>query len=493
MIPKPQLDPQSEVPLYQQLHRHFMGLIQSGLLKRGERLPPTRELAGLLGLNRTTVSAAYELLEAEGLITGQVGRGSFVTGGDSGPIAGVNWDAILEASHVTPAQPARKAGPDAISFAVSRPSEELFPLEDFRASCEEVMAGADFASVLQLGSPGGYEPLRQYLIEESRREGVLRPGDDLMITTGCQQALDLVRRVVMQPGDKVLVEEPVYPGLRNLFLESGVDLAGIPVLSNGIDVAQFERALAKARFKALVLTPNFQNPTGATMNREGRETILRLARNAATVLIENDIYGQLRYEGEALPTLKQMDSTGDSILLRSFSKISFPGLRVGWAIGPRPLIARMMEAKQLSDLHSDQFSQATLLHFALSGRLKAHHDRILKAGAERLKVALTACEQYLPAGSRFTRPQGGMNLWVRLPEPLDASELLGRVHRGGVSYLPGKYFAVNRPEPGSLRLSFAGVDPDKIEKGIKILGEIFSTELERQRASRDREPAPAMV
>ena len=493
MIPKPQLDPQSEVPLYQQLHRHFTGLIQSGSLKRGERLPPTRELAGLLGLNRTTVSAAYELLEAEGLITGQVGRGSFVTGRDAAPVAGLNWEAILEASHVTPAQSALKPGADTISFAVSRSCEELFPLEDFRASCEEVMAGPDFASVLQLGSPGGYEPLRQYLIEGSRREGVLRPGDDVMITTGCQQALDLVRRVVMQPGDKVLVEEPVYPGVKNLFLESGAELTGIAVQANGMDVAQLERALAKARFKALVLTPNFQNPTGATMDREGREAILRLAHNAGMVVIENDIYGQLRYEGQALPTLKQLDSTGDSLLVRSFSKISFPGLRVGWGIGPRPLIARMMEAKQLSDLHSDQLSQATLLHFALSGRLETHLARILEAGASRLKAALTACERYLPAGSRFTRPQGGMNLWVRLPEPLDASELLGRAHREGVSYLPGKYFAIHRAEPGSLRLSFAGVDPGRIEKGIEILGEIFSTELERQRASRDREPAPAMV
>ena len=493
MVPKPQLDPQSEVPLYQQLHKHFTGLIHSGFLRRGQRLPPTRELAGLLGLNRTTVSAAYELLEAEGLITGQVGRGSFVTGGDQGPAAGLNWDAILDASHVTSAQPAWKAGHDAISFAVSRPSGELFPLDDFRASCEEVLAGPDFASVLQLGSPGGYEPLRQYLIEESRREGVLRPSDDLLITTGCQQALDLARRVLLQPGDRVLVEEPVYPGLKNLFLESGVELTGIPVQAGGMDEAQLERTLAKARFKALVLTPNFQNPTGATVSHDGRERILRLALNAGTVLIENDIYGQLRYEGEALPTIKQMAASGDGILLRSFSKISFPGLRVGWAVGPRAVISRMMETKHLSDLHSDQLSQATLLRFALSGRLRAHHARILQAGAERLRATVAACERYLPSGSRFTRPEGGMNLWVRLPEPLDASELLGRAQREGVSYLPGKYFAVNRPEPGSLRLSFAGVDPGSIDKGIKILGEIFSTELTRQLSSRNREPAPAMV
>jgi len=322
---------------------------------------------------------------------------------------------------------------------------------------------------------------------------VLRPTDDLMITSGCQQALDLVRRVLVQPADKVLIEEPVYPGLKNLFLESGADLTGIPVHANGVDVAQIERATAKARFKALVVTPNFQNPTGATLDREDREAILRLGHNAGTVLIENDIYGQLRYQGQALPTIKQMDETGDGILLRSFSKISFPGLRVGWAIGPRAFIARMMEAKQLSDLHSDQLSQATLLHFARSGRLEAHHARILQTGAERLKAAIAACERFLPGGTRFTRPQGGMNLWVRLPSPLNSGDLLARAHREGVSYLPGNYFAISRPEAGSLRLSFAGVDPAHIEQGVRILGEIFSTELERQLTSRNREPAPAMV
>ena len=348
-------------------------------------------------------------------------------------------------------------------------------------------------AVLQLGSPGGYEPLRQYLIEAAQQEGVMRSGDDLMITSGCQQALDLVRRVLIRAGDRVLVEEPVFPGLKNLFVEAGAELVGIPVHSEGMDLLQLERALAKAPAKAIVVTSNFQNPTGATLPRDARTSVLRLARAAGAPLIENDIYGQLRYEGAQIATIKQMDETGDTILLRSFSKVSFPGLRVGWAIGPRAFIARMMEAKQLSDLHSDQLSQAALLRFAQSGRLEAHHQRVLKAGAERLAATLTACQRYLPEGTEFTRPQGGMNLWMRLPEPLDAGELLARAQREGVTYLPGKYFSVNRPQPGALRLSFAGLEPAQIQKGVRILGEIFSSELERLRGAWNREPAPAMV
>jgi DNA-binding transcriptional MocR family regulator len=193
---------------------------------------------------------------------------------------------------------------------------------------------------------------------------------------------------LIRPGDKVLLEEPVYPGLKNIFLEAGAELTGIPVQSDGMETAQIERAMARGRFKVLVVTSNFQNPTGATLSMEARQSILRQAGSMGAVIVENDIYGQLRYEGTPLPTLKQMDDTGDTILLRSFSKISFPGLRVGWVTGPRAVIARMMEAKHLSDLHSDQLSQAVLLRFAVSGRLETHHARMLKAGAERLRAVL---------------------------------------------------------------------------------------------------------
>jgi 2-aminoadipate transaminase len=208
-------------------------------------------------------------------------------------------------------------------------------------------------------------------------------------------------------------------------------------------------------------------------------------------MIENDSYGELRYSGEPLPALKQLDESGGTILLRSFSKVSFPGLRVGWALGPKPLIDRLRAAKESADLHTDQLSQAVLLEFAESGRLEAHRARILRAGAERLAATLAACREHLPPGSRWTQPEGGMNLWVRLPEPLDAADLLPRAQREGVSYLPGRYFAVSRMDPGALRLSFAGLTPDQIRTGLAILGKVTKAELEA--FSRSVEPSPAMV
>src|SRR5260370_11406109 len=315
------------------------------------------------------------------------------------------------------------------------------------------------------------------------------PGDDLIVTSGCQQAVDLLQRVLVRAGDKIGVEEAVYPGVKNLFLCAGAHVVGVPVGRDGIDLDNLQRVLEKERPKLLVVTPNFHNPTGAPMPLAARKTLLQMVRAAGVALIENDTYGDLRYEGAALPAVK----SEDTILLRSFSKIAFPGLRVGWAIGPQAVIARMTEAKQLSDLHSDQLSQAVLLRFAESGRLEQHRQRTLTAGAEKLKAVLSACERRLPSGSTFTRPQGGMNLWVRLPEPLDAGELLMRAQRENVTYLPGRYFTLSRPDPGGLRLSFAGLTPQQIRKGVSILGEIFSMELERTQSARSLEPAPAMV
>ncbi|MFZ1147436.1 MAG: PLP-dependent aminotransferase family protein [Bryobacteraceae bacterium] len=497
----PLLDHDSGVPLYRQLYEQFAGRIRSGELGQGERLPATRELAGSLGLNRTTVAAAYEMLEAEGMIAGRVGRGSFVIGA---PSAGaVSWGAWLDRGELPgrgraspaprgEAAPASAAlGRDSISFATSRPSRELFPLDEFRASCAAVLGRVDLADILQLGSPAGYEPLRRHLLQEAHRQGVADAADDLLITNGCQQGLDLVGRVLLRPGDAVAVEDPVYPGLKNLLTGMGARLVAVPVGADGMEIPRLARVLERERPKLIVVTPDFQNPTGATLPLAARRGLLEAARAAGVPVAENDPYGELRYHGQPLPALKQLDEHGGTVLLRSFSKASFPGLRVGWMVGPKPLLDRLRQAKEAADLHSDQLSQAVLLEFAESGRLEAHRRRLLEAGEERLRATLEACREFLPRGARWTRPEGGMNLWVSLPEPLDAGELLPRAQKLGVAYLPARYFAVSRLEPGGLRLSFAGLEPQQIRAGLEIIGKLAAAELASARPS--DEPATAMV
>jgi DNA-binding transcriptional MocR family regulator len=488
MLPPLQLDPQAAEPLYRQLHRQLRELILSGALQRGERIPPTRELAAALGVNRATVAAAYELLEQEGLIRGHVGRGSFVAGGQAG--AGLDWEKRLGPA----AGELRSWGAGArISFVSARPEDSLLPVEEFRSSCLEVLESGEAARLLQLGSPYGYAPLREWILEQARAEGTAQAGDDVMVTSGCQQALDLLERVLARPGEAVAVEDPVYPGLRDVFLRGGARVVGVPVGRGGMDLAALARTMEREPVTAIAVTPNFQNPTGETMALEARRELLRLAQRARVAVIENDIYGALRYRGEDLPSLKQLDEAGLVIQVRSFSKLAMPGLRVGWVVAPRAVVRRLAECKQTADLHSDHLSQAVLLRFAASGRLEAHRRRLIEAGRARLEAVLEACARHLPPGSQHTRPEGGANLWVRLPEPLDAERLLAKAEEAGVSYLPGRLFAVQRAETAGLRLSFAGLAPERIAEGLEILGRIFRAEWRKQRAAEAAGLAPAIV
>lgn len=473
MIQLPPLEVNSSVPLYRQLYAGIRDAIQTGLLRQGDQIPPTRELAQLAGVNRATVAAAYELLEKEGLVQGHVGRGSFVLG---------------------TADKARTREADLISFATSRPSEQLFPMQSFRATVNDVMADSRLSSILQLGAPAGYPPLRRWLRESS---GLATPADEVIVTSGCQQALDLIQRAMLSPGDTVLVEDPVYPGLKNVFERGRLRLVPMPVGEGHVDPSQVERAIASERPRLIVVTPDFQNPTGASMPVETRRRIALAAGEAKTPVVEIDLYRDLRYEGDPLPTLKELAPGSDVLLLRSFSKIAFPGLRIGWVLGPQPMIARLVEAKQWADLHSDQLSQAILLRFAESGRLEQHLGHMIDAGRDCLAAALDGCERELPAGTLYTRPQGGMNLWVTLPAPLDATELLPVAEREGLTYLPGRHFQIAARANGQLRLSFAGLPPASIRAGLAALGRAVRSELARIESSASLStaaaPATAMV
>lgn len=474
---RPSFDSQSGTPIYRQLGSYLQRLIEEGSLRTGDRLPATRELAGQLGLNRTTISAAYELLESAGLIKGEVGRGSYVCG--SAPIPGgdLNWSRVLTRSLSSPAgTPASVA----LSFTSSRPSEKLFPIDEFRECCREVLESRDVKKLLQLGSPRGHEPLRRWLLDRAVEAGIAGELDDILITSGCQQAIDLLRRALVRPGDKVALEEPIYGGIKNVFLEGGAEPLGIPLNEPGVDLNAMQQAL-HAGARVMLVTPSFQNPTGAVMPAANRVDLCRMAAAAGAVIIESDVYTELAYEpGDSHLRLKQIDP--NVILLGSFSKIAFPGMRVGWIIAPRPVIARVTELKQLADLHTDHLSQAFVLRFAESGRLARHQAAVIGAAKEKLRALEQSCHRWL-GDCKWRIPAGGMNMWVELPEGVDAVALRGLAQQAGVDYLPGRYFSVSRPLDSGLRLSFAGLEPAEIRRGIEILGGLIRNAVNARAAS----------
>ena len=495
-----QLDPGSSVPLYRQIRDQLRLLISKGALPLGERLPPTRELANRLSVHRTTVANAYAELEADGWIAGHVGRGTFVARGvEPGPVlpepepftASLDNQYLgnLMFADVRAEEPldlltseclASGQNGNLISFTLARPPGTLFPVEEFRRCCNEVLR-REGQELLQFGPSSGYPPLKKFLTEQLQKEGMPVGDGELLITNGGQQGLDLVRRVFLRPGDVVALENPVYPGAIQVFNHGGIKCLGVPVGEQGIKLDVLESVLRQHRVRLVVLTPTFHNPTGATMPLENRKKVLELAVRHQVPIVEDNIYGALRLRGCDLPSLKSLDTYGLVIHLNSFSKMGFPGLRVGWMVASRPMIEQLRLAKQAIDLHTDQLTQATLAEFGKRGLFDKLVKNARKQYRAKLEAMETALEEHMPETASWTRPEGGMTIWVRLPEGVDSGALLYKARERNVTYTPGRYFYLQGAELNTLRLGFSSVTVEQIKRGVKILGELVRKETGRRR------------
>jgi DNA-binding transcriptional MocR family regulator len=489
MIPL-QLQPESHVPLYVQIRDQLRGLVHAGELRAGDRIPATRELAAYLGVHRTTVANAYAELEADGLIQGHVGRGTFISAlaqpakptlpPPSLGNGGVRWESLFadERGEDALSRLLPEVSPGVISFLAAKPAAECFPVEEFRACCNAVLRQQG-PQILQLGSSDGYAPLKQALGEMLRSEGILAKQEQILITGGCQQSLDLLCKAFLRPGDAVVMENPTYPGAIAIFAGARVRAIGVPVRANGhgpggagVDVAALEAALIQNRVKLALLTPDFQNPTGTTLSGGDRRRVLEIAARHQVPVVEDHIYARLDLRGNKIPSLKALDRSGNVIQIDSFSKVAFPGLRVGWCVAPESVMERLRLVKQATDLHTDQLAQAALAEFTRRGHLARHLSRTKLVYARRLAALEAALGTHMPEEVAWTRPGGGMCVWLVLPPGLDSTELMIRARERGVLFAPGRYFYFQNPQPNTLRLGFADLDERKIARGVATLGEI---------------------
>jgi DNA-binding transcriptional MocR family regulator len=493
-----QLNRESRIPLYVQIAAQVREMIIKGTLKVGDRLPANRELARLLDVNRTTVTTAYADLEADGLIKSHVGRGTFVAAVPAPARATATperaepspmlWNALLVGSQrdewlgglLQSKQPR-----DSISLAYGLPHAELFPLDDFRRCVDRVLR-KEGRVLLQLGATGGYPPLQQYLASQMALQGVAVNPDEILITNGCQQSLDLIRRVLVGPGDEIAIEDPTYPGAISVFCGNNAKYVSIPVGDQGMDLAVLEDVLSQRRPKLIYTIPTFQNPTGITMGMNSRRRLLELAIKYRVPIVEDDIYRELHYEGPALPSLKAMDKYGVVISINSFSKVGFPGLRVGWVVAPRAVIDHLSLAKQTCDLHASLLTQAAIYEFSRHGLLAKHIKRVKKAYAVRRDAMIAALEKYFPGEAVWNRPQGGMAVWVKLPDYLNSNEILMHSAERGVLFSPGSHFYAGHERQNMMRLCFTVAGPASIEEAIKRLGAVIKDRMavqKRQRAT----------
>jgi len=375
--------------------------------------------------------------------------------------------------------------PDIISFAGGLPAPDVFPIEEIREACNRVLDNIG-QYALQYGTTEGYLPLRELIMRHSARYGINVKPDNILITSGSQQALDLLGKILINPGDRILVESPTYLGALQAWSAYGAEYVTVPMDEFGMVTDNLEEALRSGP-KFIYVLPNFQNPTGVTLSADRRQKLVELADRYGVPIVEDDPYGQLRYEGEHLPPIVLMDKeyreasdsayAGNVIYLSTFSKILSPGIRLAWVVAPPIVIRKLVQAKQGADLHTSTFNQIMVYEVAKGGFLDKHIKLIRDVYGERRDAMLGAMDAYFPPGVEWTHPEGGLFLWGVLPENLSAAEVLKSAIEQKVAFVPGEPFYPTGGGHNTMRLNFSNATPDKIREGISRMGKAIYEKL----------------
>lgn len=366
--------------------------------------------------------------------------------------------------------------PEVISLAGGLPAPELFPVERIRQAFESVLA-RDGQVALQYGPSEGYQPLRELIAARLTLLGVPAAAGNILVINGSQQGLDLVAKLFLDPGDAVLCENPTYLGAIQAFDSYEARYVIAPMDESGMQTDNLDTLLSDPTVKFIYALPNFQNPSGRTMSMERRDTLVEAARRHGVPIVEDDAYGELRFEGESLPSLCSLWPEG-VIYLGTFSKILAPGFRLAWAVIPQPLYDRFVLAKQPADLHTAMVTQMAACEVASDHDAMADHiDRLRDVYRSRRDTMLRALGEWFPPGCTWTSPSGGLFVWAELPLSIDTRELLAEAIENNVAFVPGQAFHPDGSGNNTMRLNFSNVAPDRIEQGVKRLGRAIAIRL----------------
>jgi GntR family transcriptional regulator/MocR family aminotransferase len=482
------LQQSGDMPLYRQIETYLRRQILDGVLAPETKLPASRQLAQELGVSRITVNNAYAILESEGLIYSKGGSGVYVLArttqpAEPGAIPPDSWprwqqaiaqkvELPYEVLHASP-RPANRH-PKPIRFTgVGDPRE--YPIKDLMRAMHDVLQ-RNGASALEYGGlDKGYAPLRTTITHVLASQGITVHPDQVLITAGSQQGLALVCQLLLKAGDTVLVENPTYNLALELFRTLGLNIVGAPVDQEGMCVEAIEPILQQHQPRLIYTIPNFQNPTGVCMSGERRRALASLADHYHVPILEDDFVGDLRYEGRVQPALKTLALEGRVIYLGTFSKMLMPGLRIGFLVAEGPVFQRLAALKRVCDLTTPPLMQRALESYVNVGQYHRYVQRSCRLYRQRRDAVLAAIKRHLPSTVQVEPPQGGLFVWVRLPDGVSSVALLPLAAEAGVEYAPGVRFFVE-PAQGEpyLRLNFATLTPVEIEEGIRRLAAALS-------------------
>lgn len=469
-----ELDRNSREPLYRQLAGSLQQRIRSGALPPRTRLPTVRQLAQQLGVTRLTIHSAYAELQSGGWIEATVGRGTFVAEHIEQLIAPVESQIGRE---VTPAgmmadllRMAQVPGMAAMGRA--DPAPEFFPLRNWQRANEIALASGS-PTLLNYTTAQGDQVLRSALAELTRERGISAGPDEILITAGVTGGMALATALLARPGDSVLVEQPTYLGMLNILAAQGVRAVGVPMDSDGMLIDALEEALRVERPAFIYTIPSFHNPGGLCMSPARREALLELAERHNLMIVEDDIYGRMSYEGQPQPALKANDKSGRVIYLSSFSKSLMPGIRMGYAIASPTITQQLVRLRQAHDICSPPLTQRALAVFIEQGWFHAHLRRMLPRYRERRDALLRAMERYFPMGVTWTKPRGGLSTWVTLPAGTSVIELYLSAISRGIAFTPGEVFSATAEPLPHLRLCFGGEPPERLSDAVATIGSLL--------------------
>lgn len=480
------IDKHKKQPLYQQIVEQLIKLVEQGSICVDEILPSSRKMAETLGVNRTTVYRAYQELWAAGYLETTIGgyskvrtRNKLTRASDKNYSGMIHWEEKFSqgAQQIIDHQSICKSPNDQrIDFSPLSPDKDILPYDDFKSCVNHVLRNEE-KTILDYGESTGYMPLREFLSKQMQQHGIATSMDEIILTNGTQNGLELLFRALVNPGDCIVTENPSYAKALELAKFIGIKLVGIQMNAEGMDLDELDRYLKTHKPKLIYTIPTFHNPTGITTAQSHREKLLSICQKYKVPLIEDGFEEDMKYFGKAILPIKSMDSKQVVIYLGTFSKVLFPGVRVGWIVAPQPLINKLHKIKNICELSAVTLTQAAVFQFCKKGLYEIHKKRLHKVYRKRMQLALQACRKYLPEDKiSFTKPDGGYLIWFTIKtSDISEYELVKKFCDAGVAISPGIHFFSSPSNQAHYRLSIASCKDAEIERGIKIIGEVISS------------------
>lgn len=457
------LNKESDKTLYLQLYKKLKNEIKNNI-PADTKLPPIRKLAEKVGVNPATVVKAYNLLAEDNLIYKKVGSGSFVAPTQKviRPETGEN---MLEHGQIKLSEN--------INLASAAPSKELFPVEDFKYAINQVLE-RDQGEAFSYQKSQGFLPLRKSIQKYFMNNGINSSLKQIQVVSGAQQAIDILSKILLDFGEKIVVEDPTYFGALQAFNSRKADIITVKMQADGADLAELETHLKENQIKFFFTMQNFQNPTGVNWSFEKQQQLLKLAEEYDFYIIEDDILSDLYYNESRVKTLKESDEKDRVIYIKSFSKVFMPGLRLAFIILPDKLLPELLEAKYATDISSGGLTQRAFDFYLREGLLDKHIDLQRKLFKKKYSLITAEIKNELPAEIKIVyESNGGLYLWLKLPINVDTKELYQAAVKAGLVFSPGYLFSLNNIFSNYIRLSFAAVNEDEIKKGIKLFKKIY--------------------